>query len=94
MKKTNIDFLLKMTKSYLDGDIDSITYSLDFPYEVEMRYEKILKEDRVLGEIIYECLVEDGVDLYYDLTEEEFKEVILKEYNYVNGIYNEEVHII
>ncbi|WP_425448539.1 hypothetical protein [Dethiothermospora halolimnae] len=94
MKKTNIDFLIKMTKSYLDGDIDSITYSLDFPYEVEMRYEEILKEDRVLGEIIYECLLEDGVDLYYDLTEEEFKEGILKEYNYVNGIYNEEVHII
>lgn len=63
-----------MTKSYLSGKIDSMTYYLDFPYEVETRYKKLLKEDKGLTELIYDCLVEDGVNLYKDLTEKEFKE--------------------
>lgn len=39
-----------------------------------------------MAEIIYDCLVEDGVNLYDDLTEEKFEEKISKEYEYVNGI--------
>ena len=35
-----------MTKDYLDGKIDFITFGLDFPYEVETRYRKMVKEDR------------------------------------------------
>ena len=34
MNNRNIEFLLEMTKSYLDGEIDKITYGLDFPYEI------------------------------------------------------------
>lgn len=30
MKLPNIDFLMNMTKEYLDGKIDAMTYSLDF----------------------------------------------------------------
>jgi hypothetical protein len=41
MKSPNIDFLIEMTRSYLDGEIDSITYKLDFPYELEARYKKL-----------------------------------------------------
>lgn len=87
MKNKNIEFLLEMTKSYLDGKIDKMTYGLDFPYEVETRYERLLKEDRELAELIYDCLVEDGAYLYDNLSEEEFKEKIAKEYNYINGVY-------
>ena len=94
MKNENIEFLLKMTKSYLDGDIDEIAYGLDFPYEVETRYKELLKEDTELAEIIYDCLVEDGAYLYNDLTEEKFKEKIAKEYEYVNEIYRGNVDLI
>lgn len=94
MKNPNIDFLMKMTKSYLDGKLDSVAYRLDFPYELETRYKKLLKEDRELAELIYDCLVENGVNLYDDLTEEEFKEKITQEYKYVNGIYQGNVDII
>ncbi len=85
MTTPNIDFLMEMTKSYLDGKIDSLVYSLDFPYEVETRYKALLKEDRELAELIYDCLVEDGVYLYDDLTEEDFREKISKEYEYIKG---------
>ncbi len=85
---------MKMTKSYLDEKIDAITYNLDFPDEVEKRYKKIIKEDRELAKLIYDCLVENGVNLYDDLAEEEFKRKIKKEYEYVNAIYEGIVDII
>lgn len=94
MQTPNIDFLMGMTKSYLDGKLDSVIYSLDFPYELETRYKAILKEDRGLAEIIYDCLVEDGVNLYEDLTEEQFKDKIAKEYGCVNDMYQGNIDII
>ncbi len=42
MRHTNIVFLLQMTKDYLDGKIDVTSYRLDFPYELETRYKKML----------------------------------------------------
>ena len=88
MENINIGFLLNMTKSYLDGDIDVINFNLDFHYEVELRYEGLLKEDREMAELIYDCLVEEGIFLYDRLTEEELREKIAEEYDYVNGVYN------
>lgn len=85
---------MEMTKSYLDGNLDSAIYSLDFPYEIETRYKAILKEDRGLAEIIYDCLVEDGVNLYEDLTEEQFKDKIVKEYKHVSDMYQGNIDII
>lgn len=85
---------MEMTKLYLDGSLDSAIYCLDFPYEVETRYKSILKEDRGLAETIYDCLIEDGVNLYEDLTEEQFKDKIAKEYEYVNIIYQGNIDII
>lgn len=76
-----------MTKSYLDGEIDIITYGLDFPYEVETRYKELIKEDREMAELIYDCLVENGAFLFNDLWGKEFKEKIAKEYEYINGVY-------
>lgn len=88
MKNLNIEFLLQMTKSYIDVDIDEIDYGLDFPYEVELRYRDLLKEDSELAELIYDCLVEDCAFLYDKLPEERFKRKIAEGYKYVNGVYN------
>lgn len=88
MKNINIEFLLKMTKSYLDGDMDEIEYGLDFPYEVELRYKDLLKEDREMAELIYDCLVEEGAFLYAKIAEEGFREKVAEEYEYLNGVYN------
>lgn len=83
MEKTNIEYLMNMTKLYLDGEINSITYSLDFPYEVEKRYKKMLKEDINYAEIIYDYLIEEGVNLNDRLSESEFKKLIEKQYKYI-----------
>ena len=94
MTTPNIDFLMKMAKLYLGGELDSLLYSLDFPYEVETRYKALLKEDRELAELIYDCLVEDGAYLYDDLTEEDFREKISKEYESIKDIYEEGFDVI
>ena len=52
MKLPNIDFMMNMTKDFLDGKIDGVTYSLDFPYELEKRYKKMHKEDDDYCELI------------------------------------------
>ena len=84
---------MKMTKAYLEGELDSVSYSLDFPYEVEKRHKKLLKEDRALAEIIYDCLVEDGVNFYEKLSEKEFKNKITKEYEFIKDIIEGNVDI-
>lgn len=79
---------------YLNGDIDSMTYYLDFPYEVETRYKKLLRESRELAVMIYDCLVEEGTNLYDDLTEKEFESKITREYEFVRDVYQGDVDII
>lgn len=89
MKQPNIDFIMNMTKDYLSGKIDIIDYSLDFPYELEQRYEKMHREDDDYCELIYECLYEEGVARYNELSDEEFKKLIRKQYNYIRKIARE-----
>ena len=86
MKQPNITYALQMTKDYLDGKIDSLTYGLDFPYEVESRYRKMVKENRMMAELIYDCLVEDGAFLYHDLSEEQFEGKIREQYELVDDV--------
>ena len=89
MSLPNIDFMMNMTKDFLRGEIDNITYTLDFPYELEKRYKKKLREDDDYGELIYECLYEEGIVLIDELSDEEFKKLIRKQYNYIKKIARE-----
>ncbi|HHX23706.1 MAG TPA: hypothetical protein GX723_06815 [Thermoanaerobacterales bacterium] len=41
MKRTNINAMLKMVRMYLDGKMDRIELSLDFPYELEKRFARV-----------------------------------------------------
>jgi len=89
MKQPNIDFLMNMTREYLDGKIDSITYSLDFAHELDQRYKKAHHEDDDYCELIYECLYEEGIGRFNELSEGEFKKLIRKQYNYIKKIARE-----
>ncbi len=89
MRRTNINYVMKMTKAYLDGEMDIIAYTLDFPYEIELRYQKMLREDRDYAELIFECLVEEGVNKVDNLSDEQFKVLIRKQYKYVKAAARE-----
>jgi hypothetical protein len=81
--------MMNMTKEYLSGKLDIIAYSLDFPYELDKRYRKMHREDDDYCDLIYECLYEEGVALYNELSDAEFKKLIRKQYNYIKKIARE-----
>lgn len=89
MRMSNINFVMNMTKSFLDGEIDGITYWLDFPYEIEQRYRKMVREDREYAELIYDCLVEEGTNKFDDFSDDEFKNLIRKKYKYIQDVVSE-----
>lgn len=86
---TNINYMMDMTKSFLDGEIDCISYWLDFPYEIEKRYRKMVREDRDYAELIYDYLVEEGTNKYNDLSDDQFKKLIRKQYKYIKDVASE-----
>ncbi|MEG1256995.1 hypothetical protein [Clostridium sp.] len=89
MNLLNIDYMMNMTKEFLTGKIDGIAYTLDFPYELEQRYKKMYREDDDYCELIYECLYEEGIALYNNLSDTDFKKLIRKQYNYIKQIAKE-----
>jgi len=86
---TNINYIMDMTKSFLDGEIDCISYYLDFPYEVEKRYRKMVREDSEYAELIFDFLLEEGTNKYDDLSDAQFKRLIRKQYKYIKEVASE-----
>lgn len=80
MRRTNINAVLRMTKMYLDGKMDRIDYELDFPYEVEQRYQKMCREDSEYADMLYYYLVERGTDCAAGLSDDDFHDLIQKQY--------------
>jgi hypothetical protein len=89
MSQPNVDFMMNMTRDFLEGKIDIITYALDFPYELKARYSKMEREDDDYCYLIYEVLYLEGVVKYDDLSDEDFTKLIRKQYRYINKIASE-----
>lgn len=88
MRRTNINVVLKMARMFLDGQISRIDMELDFPYEIEKRYQKMYSEDRDYAELIYDRLLNDGVVNGNGLPDKEFRELIKRQYDDVLDIAN------
>jgi len=52
---------------------------------IEQRYKKMHREDDDYCELIYECLYEEGIAIYNELSDTEFKKLIRKQYNYIEN---------
>ncbi len=76
MRRTNINAVLNMVREFLDGEMDSISFQLDFPCEIEQRYRKMVREDSDFADMIYFYLVEQGVDLAGEMSDTDFKKLI------------------
>lgn len=88
MSTPNINAVLKMTKDYLDGRMGRIDYELDFPYEVEKRYQKMCTEDADYADMLYYYLIERGTDRAAGLSDEASRNLIQKQYQEVlDGVY-------
>ena len=88
MRRTNINAVLNMVREYLEGEMDFVSFRLDFPYEIERRYQKMVREDPDYADMIYFYLVEQGTDLADKLSDTDFKKLIQKQYdNVMDGVY-------
>ncbi|HWQ43732.1 MAG TPA: hypothetical protein VN456_17100 [Desulfosporosinus sp.] len=76
----------RQSKTFLDGEINCMSYFLDFPYEVEKRYRKMVREDRDYADLILECLVEKGTDKFNELSDAQFNRLIKKQYKYIKDV--------
>jgi len=77
-----------MVKQYLSGEMDTISFWLDFPYEVERRYEGMCREDEEYAEMLVYYLIENGTDRYDELSEDAFRILIRQQYdNVLEGVY-------
>ncbi|TEB11993.1 hypothetical protein Psfp_03827 [Pelotomaculum sp. FP] len=85
MRRTNIKAVLKIIRMYLDGKISRIDLILDFPDELEKRYEKMRLEDWEYAELIYDRLLEDGI-CGDDLSDEDFRDLMNDQYKDVLDI--------
>ena len=86
---TNINYIMDMTKSFLAGEIDGMNYYLNFPFEVEKRYQKMVREDGEYANLIFECLVEEGINKFDNLSDAQFKRLIKKQYKYIQDVASE-----
>lgn len=77
-KKSSINTVLDMVKAFLKGDMSYINFQLDFPYEVQKRYQKIACEDEEFASLINERLVENGVYRGGHLEDDAFRGLIGK----------------
>ena len=76
MKLPNIDFMMELTKEFLDGKIDGVTHSLDLEYHLEKRYKQMHKKNDDYCSLICEDLYEDGVVRFNELSDQELKKLI------------------
>jgi hypothetical protein len=77
-----------MVRGYLDGQIDRTALSLDFPYELENRYEKMRSENSEYAELIYDRLLEDGIYRAEHLPDDAFRKLMRRQYEDVLDIAN------
>lgn len=88
MRRTNINAVMRMVKRYLSGEMDAISFKLDFPYEVTRRYQSMNREDPEYTELIYYYLVENGTDRFDELSSDDFRDLIQEQYdNVMDGKY-------
>lgn len=88
-KRSNIDTVLDMVEAFLKGNMSRIDFKLDFPYEVQQRYQKMAREDEEFARLIDDRLVEDGVYKGERLNDEAFRELIRKQFLDVVDISDE-----
>jgi hypothetical protein len=85
----NIDYMMNMVREYLDGATPRYIFELDFETEILSRYRKMARENKEYAELFYDLISEAGVDVGVDLSDEEFKSLIRRQYKRVISIADE-----
>jgi len=77
-----------MVRHYLNGETDRLNFVLEFSYEMEKRYQKMLKEDEEYADMMYYYLIECGTDQADGMSDNAFRQLMQKQYDEVmDGVY-------
>ena len=86
MARKNINYMMRYVKSFLDGKTERLSFELDFDFELMERWDEMCGEDAEYAQVINDWISEKGVIAGQDLSDDEFKELILVQYNEVKSI--------
>ncbi len=95
MKMTNNNYIIKMTKDFIDGKIDYLTYSLDYSYELISRWERMNRESEEFADMIKFYLFENGfdtVDSSYAGNESLLRKVMHQQYKELMECMNSDIY--
>ena len=88
MKKEtpNIDYMLSLARDYIEGNGNPLTFELDYGYELEKRYDAMVKEDSRVAELIFDHLVREGSDYATSESGDALRARIKRQYEYVMSV--------
>lgn len=82
-RSTNIDYIIGMTRDFVNGDLDALGFCLDFNHEFISRSEKMYRENAELTDAVNFYLFENGfdtVDSAYGSNEKQLRRVMKRQY--------------
>lgn len=87
-KTSNIDFMMNFVKSFVDGDISAMEFTLDFNYYVIQKFAKMERENPEYAEVFNYYIIEDGYDVGCKLSDDKFHQLMSEQYLEVLDIAN------
>ena len=71
---------MAFVQQYLDGEMDRLSYDLDFSHYLIENYPKMEREAGELADCFAFYLAEEGIDQTHGLTDTQHKKLIRKQY--------------
>lgn len=61
-KSSNIDYMIGMTRDFVNGKLDALSYKLDYTHEFIERWDKMCRENADLADAVHFYLFDKGFD--------------------------------
>lgn len=80
-KNASIEFMMTFVQSYLDGERSRMDFDFDFSHYLIKHYAKMERANPDLAECFNFYIAEEGFDLAEDLSDDQHKKLIQKQFN-------------
>ena len=94
MRRKNIDYIITMTKDFIDENLDCLTYSLDYNHELMQRWDMMTRESPELADMVNIYLFESGFDTVnceYGNNEAALRRVMKRQYKKLMDCINGDI---
>ena len=94
MIRKNIDYIITMTKDFIDGNLDCLTYCLDYNHELIQRWDKMTRVSPELADMVNFYLFQTGFDTVnceYGNNEATLRRVMKRQYKKLMDCINGDI---